>query len=291
MKRIGISVLKILAFLGLWAALTSGAVLTAVALGGEEFYEKLEFRVGLEIVLTVAILIPLVIMGIFVDRRRRESLGFAAGRLYDLLSGAIIGAAIFCVPLAILVGMGAATYAPDLSGFTQQALIIGIVVCLFNVITQEAIVRSYMFQELWAKYGAWAATIVTTIIFVAMHAGAIINGAQGLIAGANILLASLLLSLAYVRTGALWLAIGIHLGWNGLQGPVLAINVTGHDLAFGHWRVFEFSPRDELLTGGAMGVEGGLIGLIGPLVGIAVVALLFKQQPKPDFAPVARRGA
>jgi hypothetical protein len=64
---------------------------------------------------------------------------------------------------------------------------------------------------------------------------------------------------------------------------VLGINVTGLDLGFGHWRLFEF-PGDALLTGGAMGVEGGLIGLIGPAIGNAIVAFAFKQQPKPSFA-------
>lgn len=283
-RNIGISFAKILAFLVLWACLTGLVIWAAVSFGGEDFFAKLPFRVGVEIALTFATLIPVFLLARFVDRRRLASLGFSA-RLYDLLTGAIIGAAILCVPIGALLATGAARIEPHLGSLSAQALAIGLVVCFFNVVTQEAIVRSYMFQELWGKYGAWVATIVTTLIFVAMHAKPISEGTQGLIAGANILLASLLLSLAYVRTAQLWLPIGIHLGWNGLQGPVLGINVTGNDLAFGHWSVFSFSG-DPLWTGGAMGVEGGLAGLIGPALGIALVALLFKQQPMPDFARV-----
>jgi membrane protease YdiL (CAAX protease family) len=283
MRRALISVGKILAFLGLWTALTAAVIMGAVAIGGEDFYAIRTLRVGVEIALTLAILIPLVVMARFVDKRPLTTIGFGPPRLYDLLTGAVIGAAILMAPIGVLVAMGAATYAPDLATFNVAALALGMLVCFFNVVTQEALVRSYMFQELWGKYGAWIATLVTTTVFLAIHTGALIQGAQGLIAGANILLASLLLSLAYVRTGQLWLAIGIHLGWNGLQGPVLGINVTGLDLGFGHWRLFEF-PGDALLTGGAMGVEGGLIGLIGPAIGIAIVAFAFKQQPKPSFA-------
>jgi membrane protease YdiL (CAAX protease family) len=283
-RNIGISFAKILAFLIIWACLTGLVVWAAVTFGGENFFLKLPFRVGVEIALTVTTLIPLGLLAHFVDRRRRASLGFSA-RLYDLLTGAIIGAAILCVPIGLLLFTGAAHIEPHLETLSAQALAIGLVVCFFNVVTQEVLVRSYMFQELWSKYGAWVATIVTTIIFVALHAKPISEGTQGLIAGANIMLASLLLSLAYVRTGQLWLPIGIHLGWNGLQGPVLGINVTGNDLAFGHWSVFSFSG-DALWTGGAMGVEGGLAGLIGPLIGIAIVMFAFKQQPKPDFARV-----
>jgi membrane protease YdiL (CAAX protease family) len=207
--------------------------------------------------------------------------------LLDLLAGAIVGALILAIPIGVLVALGAARWAPDLGAFSATALGLALVVCFFNVATQEILVRGYMFQEPWAKYGAWVATLVTTAIFLALHAAPISRGTQGLIAGADILIASLMLSLAYVRTGALWLPIGLHLGWNGFQGPVLGINVTGTDLGFGHWSMFEFSG-DAMLTGGAMGVEGGLIGLIGPLAGLAIVAFAFKQQPKPSFASATR---
>ncbi len=287
MKKIGVSVLKILGFLGLWTALTAAVILGAVAFSGEEFYAIREMRIGVEIALTIAVLVPLIVMARFVDKRPLTTIGFGPPRLIDLLTGTVIGALIFAAPLAVLVAIGAATIEPDLALFASDALAIALVVCFFNVVTQEVLVRSYMFQELWEKYGPWVATGVTTAIFVAIHAGALMKGTQGLIAGLNIFVASLMLSLAYVRTGQLWLAIGIHLGWNGLQGPVLGISVTGTELAFGHWSVFAF-PGDPLLTGGAMGVEGGLVGLIGPLIGLGVVALAFKQQPKPSFAAATK---
>lgn len=283
MKRIGISVLKILAFLGLWTALTAAVILGAVSFSGEGFYAIREMRIGVEIALTFAILIPLLVMAYFVDKRPLTTIGFGPPRLFDLLTGTIIGALIFAAPLGLLVGLGAATIQPDLSSFAADALALALITCFFNVVTQEVLVRSYIFQELWAKYGAWIATGVTTAFFVAIHAGALMQGTQGLLAGLNIFVASLMLSIAYVRTGQLWLAIGLHLGWNGLQGPVLGINVTGNENPFGHWRVLAFDG-DPLLTGGSMGVEGGLVGLVGPLIGLAIVALLFKQQPKPDFA-------
>ena len=68
---------------------------------------------------------------------------------------------------------------------------------------------------------------------------------------------------------------------------MLGITVTGNEAACGHWSVFEFSG-DPLLTGGAMGVEGGLVGWIGPVIGLAIMAFAFKQQPKPNFAPATK---
>jgi len=36
-----------------------------------------------------------------------------------------------------------------------------------------------------------------------------------------------------------------------------------------------------------LGVEGGLVGLIGPLIGLAIVAFALKQRPKPSFGALA----
>jgi len=287
MGKAGVATLKILAFLGLWAALTAAVVMSAVAAAGEDFYAVRDVRVAVEIGLMAAVLAPLAAMARFVDKRALSSIGFAVRRLPDLFVGAVLGALIFAAPLGLLVALGAAAYAPDWSGFSVEALGLGLAVCFVNVVTQQALVRSYVFQELWAKYGAWLATGVTTAMFVGLHAGPISQGTQGLIAGANIMVASLMMSLAYVRSGQLWLPIGLHFGWNGLQGPALNINVTGNELAFGQWRAFVFEG-DPLLTGGAMGVEGGLAGLIGPTLGLAIVAFAIKQQPKPDFVAAAQ---
>jgi|CXWL01.1.fsa_nt_gi membrane protease YdiL (CAAX protease family) len=273
MKRVGISAVKIIAFLGVWALLIAAATMSAVGLGGEAWFQDIRLRFSLEISGALATFAALLFMARAVDKRGLETLGFNAARLLDLLTGTLLGAAIFAVPLALLVASGAARFAPDLGAFSATALILALTICFFNVVTQELLVRSYIFQELWAKYGAAWAIGVTTALFVALHAAPILQGGtQGLIAGANILLASVMLGLAYVRTNALWLPIGIHLGWNGLQGPILGISVTGTDIGLGGWSVFTF-PGDALLTGGAFGVEGGLFGLIGPALGIVAVAL------------------
>lgn len=274
MKSALISAGKILGFLALWTLLLAIVVMSTVTFAGPAWYRSVGWRLWVEIGGALATLAALILMARFVDKRRgAAALGFPLdASIIGLLSGTVMGAAILAAPLVVLLAFGAARIEPDLAVFDANTLGIALVLCFFNVVTQEVLVRSYIFQEIWKKYGALAANVITTLIFVALHAGAIMDGTQGLIAGANVLLASLMLGRAYVRTRALWLPIGIHMGWNALQGPVLGINVTGTEIGFGHWSVFAF-PGDPLLTGGAMGVEGGLVGLIGPLLGMALVAL------------------
>jgi len=285
-RNIGFAVLKIVTYIVMMALLSSAVIVPLGALSNPAFTQSVAFRMLGDGALALASLIVLIAMARFIDKRALSSIGFALARFVDILTGTIVGCTILAAPIGLLLVTAAARYAPDLAGFSAAGLAMALVACLINVIAQELLFRGYIFQELWAKFGAWAATIVTTLLFVAAHWNAVTNGTAGLVAAANIFIASFLLSLAYVRTGSLWLPIGIHLGWNGLQGPVLGINVTGHDLSGGRWSVFDF-PGDALWTGGAMGVEGGLAGLIGPAIGIVIVAILFKQQPKPDFA---RRG-
>src|SRR5690242_21609978 len=106
-RDIGISFAKIVAYLVLWACLTGLVIWAAVSFGGEDFFAKLPFRVGVEIALTFATLIPVGLLAHFVDHRRLASLGFSA-RIYDVLTGAIIGAAILCVPIGALLATGGA---------------------------------------------------------------------------------------------------------------------------------------------------------------------------------------
>lgn len=272
MKKAAISALKCLAFLGVWALLLSAVVMPPILIGGENWPSDRGWRFFVEIGGAAATLVALVFMALVIDKRGLSTIGFSpAAAPLGIIIGALLGAAIFALPLGVLVALGAGRVAPDWTGFTSEAVGLGLVLCFFNVVTQQTLVRSYIFQELWSKYGVWVATFATTALFLALHAPALMQGTQGLIAGANIFLASVMMTLAYVRSGALWLPIGIHLGWNGLQGPVLGMNVTGADIGFGGWRVFEFSGPD-IITGGAMGVEGGLVGLIGPAIGLLVVA-------------------
>lgn len=280
MRGVLISVAKILGFFGVWAVLIAIVVMSAVTIGGVGWFHNVGWRLFVEIGGTIATLGAFVFMARVVDKRGWSTLGFRAdSSIIGLLSGAVLGAVIFVVPLGVLVVLGYARYAPDFGGFNATALWLALVLCFFNVVTQQVLVRSYIFQELWTKYGAIVANAVTTLLFVTLHASAISEGQNGLIAAVNIALASVMMGLAYVRTNALWLPIGIHLGWNGLQGPVLGMSVTGQDIGLGYWRVFELEGP-PLLTGGAMGVEGGLIGLIGPALGLAVVALAVRAKSR-----------
>jgi hypothetical protein len=283
LRKLFLSVGKIVLFLLVWGGLDAVVIFGAQKFGGADWFNSPELRIRLECALAAAALATLAVMAILVDRRGWRTLGLNPDQAPSgFFGGTLIGGSILLVPIGILFVGGYAQVQPDLSRQSPLSILLPLGIVFFNVIQQELLVRSYMFQELWQKYSAALATCVTTVIFVGLHAGALSHDVVGLIGASNLALASLLLSLAYVRTRALWLPIGIHFGWNGVLGPVLGLSVTGTDLSGGHAHAFSIGGP-ALWTGGKLGVEGGLAGLAGPIVGILIVWVFFRPR-SPDAA-------
>lgn len=85
----------------------------------------------------------------------------------------------------------------------------------------------------------------------------------------NLFAAGVLLGLAYTMTRNLWLPIALRFSWDFLQGPVLGIAVSGQALD-GGWRVLD--PKGPtILTGGSLGLEGGLAATLATISGMAAL--------------------
>lgn len=133
------------------------------------------------------------------------------------------------------------------------------------VFHEELLFRGYVYQKLrtWSRGGAIA---ITSIVFALLHGGN--SGVTG-VAMANILLAGVLLALAYEATERLWLPIGIHLAWNVISGPILGYDVSGYVAARTVFITRGAGPA--WLTGGGFGIEGSVWAVVVELLGIAIM--------------------
>jgi hypothetical protein len=90
-------------------------------------------------------------------------------------------------------------------------------------------------------------------------------------------LAGVLLSIAYLRTRALWLPWGLHFAWNATMGALFGLPVSGLRMFS---PVISTTAHGPLwLTGDGYGPEGGLITAIVLLVSLGVLSWVTR-----DFA-------
>jgi membrane protease YdiL (CAAX protease family) len=138
-----------------------------------------------------------------------------------------------------------------------------LVVFIPAAIHEEVLFRGYLFQTL-RRIHRLAAIIASSVIFAVLHAG---NNYFTLLALGNLMVAGILLALAYERYERLWFPIGLHLLWNLFSGPILGYEVSGYASQMTVLRTYGRGP--EWLTGGLFGIEGSIWALAVEGAGIA----------------------
>ena len=133
-------------------------------------------------------------------------------------------------------------------------------------LAEEVAFRGYAFQKLVESIGGFWATVLSALLFGSVH---IFNPYASVYSFANTVLVGILLSLAYLRTQALWLPWGFHLGWNMLLGTVFGLPVSGVNVFSVVIRGYASGPN--VLTGGDYGVEASLTGALVVLMGIILL--------------------
>jgi membrane protease YdiL (CAAX protease family) len=256
---------RILLFVVLWGLLFSPAILVIETTGdGGSPIISPTIRFFLEFLGVLAVLVASWLMVRFVDRRTFTSLGFAPrGAVLDLLIGVALGSTMILISVATLWLAKWAQTVPVVT-FSWHVLALMGAAMLLNAVTQEVLVRGYILQTIESQSNVVAAVVLSSVIFLLLHAGAIVEG--GILPAFNLFAAGLLLGLAYTTTRSLWLPVALHFSWNLLQGPLLGIAVSGQTLDSG-WRMLDLTGP-PLFTGGAFGLEGGLVATMATTLGI-----------------------
>jgi len=210
----------------------------------------------------------------WVDRRPAASLGFPLDRRapLEVLAGLIVGAGIVAVVAGILALAGAYRYVAEAGSLIGWLSVAGISLAAFAIpaAAEEALFRGYLFRTLVEGAGMASAVVVTSVLFTLVHGANPNVTVFGLL---NIMLAGVLLALAVLRTGTLWFATALHLGWNWVMAGPLDLPVSGiggYDVPL--YDMAETGPA--WLTGGNFGPEGGLAGTAAALLGILLVVRL-----------------
>lgn len=148
-------------------------------------------------------------------------------------------------------------------------------VLLFGAVGEEMLFRGYGFQVLVANLGRFATVLPVGILFGFAHAGNQNSSWMGL---CNTVLWGVLLGWAFVRSGDLWLPIGLHYGWNVIL-PLAGVNLSGFKMGVTGYKMHWFAGA--LWSGGDYGVEASVLTTV-------VVTALFVYLWK---APVRKQAA
>lgn len=176
-------------------------------------------------------------------------------RARDTMSGIAQGALVF----SAIVGVAALLGTYQVLGLSpaEDWLPILIATGLMAGVTEEILLRGIVFRWLEEFGGSWVALALSALLFGFLHAG---NPNATLISSLSIALAAgVMLGGAYMLTRNLWLAIGMHAGWNVTQGLVWDVPISG--VALDGW-VESRLVGDPILSGGAFGLEASVITMV-----------------------------
>ncbi|MGM7680073.1 lysostaphin resistance A-like protein [Microbacterium sp. A94] len=204
--------------------------------------------------LAIAMVSLYVWTGRHVERRHVSDLA-PKGATRHLLIGTGVGLTLSAVTVGILALFGAYTITGW--GSIAGALAVAGTMCAVAV-SEEVFFRGVVFRLLQGRWGACVALGASAIIFGLVH---MLNPGASLWGAVVIAIeAGLMLGAAYLATGSLWLAIGLHFGWNVATVGIFGTVTSGAEARDSLVTAVTSGP--DWLSGGSFGPEGSIVAVL-----------------------------
>jgi membrane protease YdiL (CAAX protease family) len=206
-----------------------------------------------------------------------RSLGLWRGGVSGAARGVLLGAAACGLLVGANVICGLAEWTPLDSSQVRfdwrDARLAGLSFLAIGSVGEELFMRGLLLQFLACALGPTGAVALTSLVFALLHGA---NPSVTNLAQLNTVLFGATFGLAVVRHRSLWLAIGLHLGWNvaqvalGANNSGITIRLTDLNLEL---------QGEKWLTGGEYGLEGGVLASGAALALAAAVWWLPRSYP------------
>ena len=254
---------RILAFLILFMAITMAGMFGVRAiLGSLPKLSALQFSI-LATTATLAVFIARK----YLDKRSFVSLGLKFDRfaILDIVSGVVNSALLMATVYFTMLWSNLIEF----NGFnnwtdtisanaTISMAVLPIVLTVAYKLTivawwEELVFRGYFLQNLIDGMGLKWAIIISSLVFGVTHG---INPDATVLGSLLIALITPQLIYAYLKTGQLWLPMGLHLGWNFFQASIFGFASSGQVSP----SLISQSPiGPDWLSGGEFGAEGSVL--------------------------------
>jgi uncharacterized protein len=231
------------------------------------------------------LLLPVALLAVYAglvrwfERRPAAEISFRTG-WHGLAIGTPTGIALIAAAFLLLQSLAMARIAP---GAGASGWSIALLIALVTALGEELLFRVILFGQLEKMFGSAVALLASSALFAAAHAGN--PGATPVALAALGLDLGLLLALAYMLTRNLWLAVGLHLGWNFAEGFLFGALNSGMREPHHYFETTLTGP--DLMTGGLFGPEASLVIV---LISLAASAMLFRSvRRRGEWHPVRLR--
>jgi hypothetical protein len=226
------------------------------------------------IVATLFCVMAYVIFETKVEKRPRSDFSLA-GAPMEWLSGIALGTGLFTLVVGITWALGGYR----INGWNgAQLLYAGVAMAIASGVIEEILLRGIIFRFVEAAAGSLFSLIFSAGLFGVLHLGN--PNASWVAAFAIAIEAGVMLAAVYMITRRLWAAIGVHMAWNFIQGPIFGVPVSGiadpglvKSELIGPW----------WMTGGAFGLEASVTAmLVATTAGIILIGMAWRRR---QFVP------
>lgn len=252
------------------------SILVRITLGSLLQSSSLRFIIGI-IISTGATIIIYFLYVKFIERRSVKSLGFNLDKssIIKYIKGFIFGGVLILIATLLISLTGAVEFRfIGLHIRDMVPFVLMLVAWLIQGASEEIMIRGHMMPVLSIKWGVVISLIISSCYFSALHLG---NSGINYIALLNLAIFGVLMGLYALYDDGLWGVCALHSAWNFVQGNIVGSLVSGITVDTGN--LFRMRPvGNEILSGGAFGVEGSIITTFVGIIGIIIITMLIKKK-------------
>ena len=221
------------------------------------------------------------------DPIRAMGLVARPGAAGEFALGAALGWGMVTVVFLVIV-LGGTFYVQFAnSSWAWGRLVVQIFVLASASLAAEIAFRGYPFQQLVRAIGPFTATVLAGVFFGLLRLATPGSTPAAVWISA---VAAVVLSVAYLRTYALWVCWGLHFTWLASMGILFGQPIAGSRQASSVVRSYVDGPT--WLTGSEYGPEASLITLLVLWIGLYVLIRITRDlawkytRPEPVFIPM-----
>ncbi|MDG6882404.1 CAAX amino terminal protease self- immunity [Phocoenobacter uteri] len=198
------------------------------------------------------------------------------GAFSKIVIGIVCGFLAISIVAFVINMLGGVTTEYHFQPQYLKTLLLGLVFFAFQGTYEELVYRSYLMTHFSKAMGIKWSIVMTSILFTGLH---VLNPGMTLMPVINLMIASVVFSLIYYKSGSLWLVGFAHGIWNYSQGFIYGSLVSGNPIDETIFRSLPLSGND-FISGGSFGFEGGIVTTVVGLILITTLIILPSKQVK-----------